>query len=741
MDFRKIRKDAGRAYTTKTLFTSTRVWRYIKTRQDRVTDSFGIPRASLRVFYSEKSPETAKTSSEITTINAGNVLFRGSEEERLSYVLGVSFHELGHRLFTNFSAAIQYVEHIKNLKGLYPCPPPVYDTEEAAKLSKLQAMLEDKNKARLFQSIFMNLSNILEDGREERMLLEYVEDAVLMKEGLLNLRERMKDEALTLSEQEDRVSNGSVKSLYALMDMMLHYARFEEIKGFDEEKDEATPLAKRLIDVASYVQDYVWSDNSIRGYEALNRIFVELEPEIEEILSRAEPEEEEKPRDEGESKDSDPSDEKSESGDAADSESGDGESSGGKSPTPEEVEEMAKEIDSEVEKSVSGMTTTPDDDMCSSGSEATSVKDKLKAKGVSSPKSGGDSLKHAEGGMEGSIPRLPTKSILNEPGETSKSSITASPISVDLDVLRDAVIKEEEDRLAEDALKGEYDEIIKGTDFGECHKGASISYYRVNDGWSALQTELNRVEKTTLPIAKAMARKSDFFEKDREDLMVKGFYTGKKFEASRTARGNFKYFSKKKGYDEPISLAVSVVIDESGSMYGTKEQAARAFGLVMYDYIQLLKERCGIDIPLNIIGHSSSNIGADVFLYTDAEKPDSRDRLRLMDIKARANNRDGLPIRLAMKRLEEYSEAQKLLVVVTDGQPAASGYIGTAAEADLKDVAKHCEKEGIALMVAAIDADKENIKRIYGAKHFVDIKELDSLSGRVIKVIKNLLAS
>ena len=385
--------------------------------------------------------------------------------------------------------------------------------------------------------------------------------------------------------------------------------------------------------------------------------------------------------------------------------------------------------------------------MDSKGSEEKSVGKKLGTDKPAPPDlSGGpsreDPIAHAEG--EGEAPpilSLPTKRIVNAPGETTKRDIASSPISVDLGILKEEVLKEKADEIAEEALEGEYQDIISHTDFGECHRGASLTLYRVNDGWNHLERELKNVEKDTLPIAKAMARKSDFFEKDREDLMVKGFYTGKKFEASRTARADYKYFSKKKGYDEPISLAVSVVIDESGSMRGRKEQAARAFGLIIYDYVQLLRERSGVDIPLNIIGHSSSNIGADVFIYSDAEKPDPRDRLRLMDIKARWNNRDGMPIRLAMKRLEEYPEAQKLLVVVTDGQPAAQGYGGTAAEADLHDVAKHCEKEGIALMVAAIDADKERIKKIYGAKHFVDIKELDTLSGRVIKVIKNLLAA
>jgi nitric oxide reductase activation protein len=263
---------------------------------------------------------------------------------------------------------------------------------------------------------------------------------------------------------------------------------------------------------------------------------------------------------------------------------------------------------------------------------------------------------------------------------------------------------------------------------------------RISD-LDGLQRVLSRLEKTTMPVSKLMARKSDFFEKDRESVVVKGLYTGTKFEASRVACPNYKYFSKKKVYDEPTSLAVSLVVDESGSMFGRKEEAARAFSLIMYDYVELLRERNGIDIPLNIIGHTETGGRTNIFVYADSEKPDKKDRLRLMDIKARANNRDGHAIRLAMNRLEQLDANQKLLVIVTDGQPAAFGYGGAIAEADLRDVARHCEREGIALLVAAIDQDKERIKKIYGAKHFIDIQDLNTLATRICKVIQNELAN
>ena len=97
-----------------------------------------------------------------------------------------------------------------------------------------------------------------------------------------------------------------------------------------------------------------------------------------------------------------------------------------------------------------------------------------------------------------------------------------------------------------------------------------------------------------------------------------------------------------------------------------------------------------------------------------------------MDISARGSNRDGAALRYVAEALSKRSEAVKLLILVSDGQPADTGYYGTAAEEDLRGIKQEYSRKGIQLFAAAIGDDKPNIKRIYG-DGFLDISDLNRL--------------
>ena len=72
---------------------------------------------------------------------------------------------------------------------------------------------------------------------------------------------------------------------------------------------------------------------------------------------------------------------------------------------------------------------------------------------------------------------------------------------------------------------------------------------------------------------------------------------------------------------------------------------------------------------------------------------------------------------------------------MSDGQPAASGYHGTAAEEDLRGIKHEYRRKGVLLIAAAIGDDKESIERIYGDS-FMDITDLEQLPAKLTSVIK-----
>ena len=96
------------------------------------------------------------------------------------------------------------------------------------------------------------------------------------------------------------------------------------------------------------------------------------------------------------------------------------------------------------------------------------------------------------------------------------------------------------------------------------------------------------------------------------------------------------------------------------------------------------------------------------------------------------NKRD---LRFVAEKLSKRPESVKLLILVSDGQPAADGYYGTAAEEDLRGIKQEYQRKGILFIAAAIGNDKQNIERIYGDS-FLDICDLNQLPTKLTNVVK-----
>jgi len=78
----------------------------------------------------------------------------------------------------------------------------------------------------------------------------------------------------------------------------------------------------------------------------------------------------------------------------------------------------------------------------------------------------------------------------------------------------------------------------------------------------------------------------------------------------------------------------------------------------------------------------------------------------------------------------------KLMIIISDGQPNATGYHGDSAEDDLKKIVSEYTRKGIVVLAAAIGDDKDAIKRIYGADRFFDITNLNDLPKTLTMLVK-----
>ena len=88
----------------------------------------------------------------------------------------------------------------------------------------------------------------------------------------------------------------------------------------------------------------------------------------------------------------------------------------------------------------------------------------------------------------------------------------------------------------------------------------------------------------------------------------------------------------------------------------------------------------------------------------------------------------GMELRFVIvaEHLAKRPESQKLLIIISDGQPADCGYSGTEAEADLRGIKNEYRKRGVVIFAAAIGDDKENIRRIYqdGCFRYYQLEDL-----------------
>ena len=175
-------------------------------------------------------------------------------------------------------------------------------------------------------------------------------------------------------------------------------------------------------------------------------------------------------------------------------------------------------------------------------------------------------------------------------------------------------------------------------------------------------------------------------------------------------------------------MAVALLVDESGSMCcSDRITIARAASIVVYDFCKSL------NIPILVQGHTEQR-GVEMFSYADFNSRDGMDCYRLMDLSARADNRDGAALRFVAECLLRRPEEIKLLILISDGQPCARGYYGTAAEADLRGIKRDITRRGVTLFAAAIGDDKEAIERIYG-EGFLDISNLNDLPVLLTRLI------
>ena len=233
-------------------------------------------------------------------------------------------------------------------------------------------------------------------------------------------------------------------------------------------------------------------------------------------------------------------------------------------------------------------------------------------------------------------------------------------------------------------------------------------------------------------IGKKMAQKvKPIFEKKIKGAVYHGQHCGSRISIPHYQKDSSKPFDRIKK-PEKISLSCTVIIDQSGSMYGYKLESALRAAAIIKNFCNELK------IPTMVFGHSSSYPTMDIYRFCEFDG--SEDEIYTLAAgNAHCGTRDGAALLYAVNKLKDRREEKKIIFIISDGSPCDYGYSGITAYKDIQGIIKSASAYGISFFAAAIDEDKESIAKIYGEDRFVDISNLDDLPSKMAYVLKRAL--
>ena len=155
-------------------------------------------------------------------------------------------------------------------------------------------------------------------------------------------------------------------------------------------------------------------------------------------------------------------------------------------------------------------------------------------------------------------------------------------------------------------------------------------------------------------------------------------------------------------------LCVAVLVDESGSMAGSKADGAGAAAIFLREALMKVP-----DVELFIYGHTADlpphhhrelnykggSGTTQVFVY---QEPGMKASKNLGFISGKYENRDGTAIISVAKRVRSKTQNKGVLVIISDGSPSAQNYGGETAKQDVKKRALQAEQLGFEVIQVTI---------------------------------------
>lgn len=298
-------------------------------------------------------------------------------------------------------------------------------------------------------------------------------------------------------------------------------------------------------------------------------------------------------------------------------------------------------------------------------------------------------------------------------------------------------IKDEEKSMAEAERRDEEKTGLPDVE-GSCRGGKVICKNvkagdRLNDECAGNDSPMEYrdiVTRNRTKISRLTRGLKDIFEAEEEDL-IRG--TSGRYNIIRGMMCTSpRIFDKRKDPGDKKDVAIVVAIDCSGSMWSEgRSQAAKEAACIVGEALM----KC--DIPHSMFGYTADTNGADAYhihFVTWDNWKDKKSHEKLTEISPMSNNLDDYSIKYGGELLKRAPQSNKILIVISDGEPAASGYKSMSdgiekTSFQIRQVKKFANVCGIAI---GHSVDAKTLKKMYGA-NFIHIANIDELSNALIK--------
>ena len=684
----KMIADEKSKITDKEFFSSKAYEAYLMDIVETTTGRYKR-KIKIRTRWDETpGADIAYTDNRVISLNCGNYLTESYPTRELKHIslIGFTGHEAAHILYTDFSTLLLFMQAVDN-GTMYPSMPDDLEAEEQENLDKYLEVLGKKDEKVLciIKYVLHSIANILEDC--------YVEGSMCtdfpgkFKTGIMLNNVKLTEDVPSVSAQlETEIPNAAV-----LINLMLQYARIGEYNNDGGYKGEITDVFDSCIELIDEAIDKI---DARKRYDCANRIFLRIWPYVEQWIEQIE---------------KDPS------------------------KTPQEVQDMLDALN----KKLGNPTNSAGGSKIPLGSGSASsgrIKPDFSAKY--------DAIKEAKEvlAQEGVRFDLVKTDDIMEDGDgeieydNSYSGSGYKNAVEDMERVLTSVAEDKAYTSYNDELKDELQEESDAIRYGNAHIGVNIKINRMKTVPNEYIEAYKKVAPPLLAVSKRLQKQIiPKLRDESEGGRINGLLFGRRLNARSIVEDDGRIFYNKKYPDEEPKMAVAVLVDESGSMSDADRiTSARMAAIVMYDFCNSL------GIPLTMYGHTEYSREVELYNYTEFDLTDKNDRYRVMDMSARGGNRDGAALRFVAERLVQRPEKIKLLIIISDGQPAGCGYGGTAAEADLRGIKKEYKSKGVTIFAAAIGDDKPNIERIY-KEGFLDITDINKLPMFLTKLVVNYL--